>query len=119
MSAEEVAEHIRRVDRLILKGTEVPEEDLTLNIASLYDRYKWGGAGPTPLPGDATKRLGLEEKTTDSRWLNHFAKSSLELGVYRSVIGYYWLLRFDPELKNHHLEHAGTAADINDKYGTS
>ena len=119
MSAEEVAEHIRRVDRLVLKGADVPEDDLSLNITDLYNRYKWGGAGPTPLPGAAIERLGLVEKTTDSRWLTHFTGNGRHVGVYRSVVGYYWLLRFDPEVRQHYLEHAGTAADINDKYGAS
>jgi len=119
MSAEEVAEHIKRVDRLVLKGTEVPAEDLTVDIAGLYTRYKWGGPGLTPLPGAAVTRLGLVEKTTDARWLRHFDGHARHVGVYRSAIGYYWLLRYDPELKHHHLDHAGTAADINDKYGTS
>ncbi|HHH29136.1 MAG TPA: hypothetical protein ENK57_12435 [Polyangiaceae bacterium] len=119
MSAEEVAEHIRSVDRLILKGKDVPAEDLVVNISALYDRYKWGGGGPTPLSESAIGLLGLEERTTDGRWMNHFDGHGSHVGVYRSVVGYYWLLRYDATTKSHTFEHVGAAADVNDKYGTT
>jgi len=117
MSADEVADTLRRVDKDILDGKEVSDDDKSINITDLYARYKWGGAGPTPLPDDAKKRLRIEERTTDSRWMGHFDGNGREVGVYRTVIGYYWLLRFDPSLTQHWLVHVGTAADVADRYG--
>ena len=117
MSAEEVAKHIMVVDKDVLAAKEVKGEDLSVNITDLYFRYKWGGVGPTPLPGPAVKKLQLMERTTDARWMSHFDGHKIDVGVYRSNVGYYWLLRFDPALTQHFLEHVGTAADVNDKYG--
>ncbi|MCB9597929.1 MAG: hypothetical protein H6719_34755 [Sandaracinaceae bacterium] len=118
MNVEEVAKHLKRVDKLVLASSEVPEEDLSVNITDLYNRYKWGGAGPTPLPGAALSRLDLVERTADARWMRHFDGNGRELGVYRTTVGYYWLLRFDPALKQHSLQHVGTAADIDQRYGS-
>lgn len=117
MSAEEVATHLRRVDKLILAGKDVSADDLSVHITDLYHRYKWGGAGPTPLPEDAVKRFKIEDRTADPRWMAHFDGHSVDVGIYRSVVGYYWLLRYDPSLRQHHLKHVGTAADVNEKYG--
>ncbi|MCA9604215.1 MAG: hypothetical protein KC619_01385 [Myxococcales bacterium] len=117
MSAEDVAKHLKRVDKEILAGNEVPDEDRCVNITDLYHRYKWGGVGPTPLPGPACDRFGLVERTADSRWMRHFDGNGRELGVYRTTIGYYWLLRYDASLKQHYLEHVGTAADVDERYG--
>ena len=117
MSAEEVADTLRRVDKNILDGKDVSDDEKSINITDLYQRYKWGGAGPTPLPDDAKKRLRIEERTTDSRWMSHFDGNGREVGVYRTVIGYYWLLKFDSSLTQHWLVHVGTAADVADRYG--
>lgn len=117
MNVEDVAKHLKAVDKRILKGEDVPAEETSVNITDLYNRYKWGGAGPTPLPGPACKRLDVIERTADARWMRHFDGNGRELGVYRTTIGYYWLLRFDSALTRHYLEHAGTAADVDEKYG--
>ena len=39
------------------------------------------------------------------------------LGVFRTNPGYYWLLRFDPALTQHWLDHIGTALDVAAKFG--
>ncbi len=117
MSAEDVAKHLKRVDKEILAGKEVPEADRSVNITDLYHRYKWGGLGPTPLPGPALQRFDIVERTADPRWMKHFDGNGRELGVYRTIVGYYWLLKFDSALKQHFLEHVGTAADVDQRYG--
>ncbi|MBX3275716.1 MAG: hypothetical protein KF729_35980 [Sandaracinaceae bacterium] len=118
MNVEDVAKHLKRVDKQVLAGQEVPPEDRSVNLTGLYERYKWGGPGPTPLPGPACQKLDVIERTADARWMRHFDGNGRELGVYRSIVGYYWLLRYDPGLKQHFLEHAGTAADIDTRYGS-
>ena len=118
MSAEDVAKHLERVDKAIRGGKEVPDAEKSVNITDLYFRYKWGGMGPTPLPGPALKQINVVDRTTDSRWLPHFEGNGRPLGVYRTVPGYYWLLRFEPALTQHLLDHVGTAHDVAERYGT-
>lgn len=118
MSADDVAKHLERVDKAIRGGKEVPDADKSVNITDLYFRYKWGGMGPTPLPGPALKQINVVDRTTDSRWLPHFEGNGRHLGVYRTIPGYYWLLRFEAALTQHWLDHVGTAADVAERYGT-
>lgn len=117
MSVEDVASHLQRVDKAVLKSKKVTDDDMAVNITDLFFRYKWGGTGPTPLPEDALKRLSLVDRTTDSRWLGYFDGNGRHLGVYRTIPGYYWLLRYDAALTQHWLEHVGTAADVDERYG--
>lgn len=117
MSVEDVASQMDRVDNAIRKGKEVGDEEKAVDITDLMFRYKWGGMGPTPLPEDAMKRLKVLDRTTDSRWLPYFDGNGTHLGVYRTIPGYYWLLRFDSALTQHWLEHVGTAADVNERFG--
>lgn len=117
MSVEEAKAHIDRVDRALRKGGAVEDDDRTVNLTDCYRRYGWGGAGPTPLPEDALKQLALLERTGDDRWSKHFLSNGVHLGLYRSNVGYYWLLRYDGALGQHFLEHAGTAHDVEQRFG--
>jgi hypothetical protein len=118
MSAEEVAQQIARTDKTLRDGKAVPPEELTINLTTLYRRYGWSRGAAAPLPADAQKKLNLSDRTGDTRWLAHFSRSARQLAVYRSQVGYYWILRYDTMLGEHFLEHAGTAADLEEKYGT-
>ena len=117
MSVEEVAAHLERVDKALRAGKDVADDDKKVNITDLYFRYKWGGMSPSPLPNDALKKLKLVDRTTDSRWLPYFDGNGKHLGVYRTNPGYYWLLRFDGALTQHWLDHVGTAADVEGRFG--
>lgn len=117
MSAEDVAKEMMRIDKEFRDGREVGEPDRSINITGLYRRYDWGGAGPTPLSGPACKRLGISDRSADTRWMNYFNGHRSDLGIYRTQVGYYWLLRFDPAMGEHYLDHAGSAADVNERYG--
>ncbi len=119
MSAEEVASQIASVDRRLRDGLEVDAADKSINLTSLYRRYGWSGGGPSPLPGDAQKKLNIGDRTSDDRWSAHFLGNGRHLGVYRSQIGYYWLLRYDGAMSEHWLDHAGTAFDVEQRFGKS
>lgn len=117
MSAEEVASQIADVDRRLRDGHEVPAAEKSINITGLYRRYSWGGSGPAPLPADAQKRLNVSDRTGDNRWSKHFMGNGRHLGVYRSLIGYYWLLRYDGAMSEHWLQNVGSAFDVEQRYG--
>ncbi len=86
-----------------------------IDLSALYKRYSWGN-GPTPLSNKAQRALKLADRTSDERWSRAF-QDGRHLGVYRSNIGYYWVLRYDGSLSTHALVHAGTAADVTAKFG--
>jgi|SRR5687767_12561830 hypothetical protein len=115
-SGEEVAAHIERVDKVLNGRGKVADEDKAINIQALYARYGWGDAA-TSLPGDALSKLRLEDKTPDPRWAKHFLGNAMHLGVYRSRIGFYWILRFDAALRQHWLENVGSAYDVEQRFG--
>ncbi|HJL15596.1 MAG TPA: hypothetical protein RMH99_08075 [Sandaracinaceae bacterium LLY-WYZ-13_1] len=117
MNADEVVSHIRRVDRTIRDGDPVDDADKSINISGLYTRYGWGRTGPAPLPDDAQESLQLADRTADDRWSEHFRANGRHLGVYRSLVGYYWLLRYDGAIGEHWLDHVGTAHDTATKFG--
>ena len=95
MSAEQVEEQITRADKALREGQDVPKDQLSINLTSLYRRYSWSRGGPAPLPNDALKKLKLSDMTGDARWMAHFSSSAKQLGVYRTLVGYYWILRYD------------------------
>ena len=118
MKTEDVAKQIDSVDRRLNKLKKVSDEEKSINLTGCYRRYSWGADGvATPLPGDATKELRLEDRTGDGRWSKSFAASSRDLALYRSPIGFYWVLRFDTSLNEHFLIHVGSAADVVAEYG--
>lgn len=117
MSAEEVAQQIQRTDKALRDGRSVPPEELSINLTSAYRRYGWSRGAAAPLPDEALKKLNLRDMTGDPRWMTSFKKAGKLLGVYRSLIGYYWILRYEAMLNEHFLDHAGTAADLEAKYG--
>jgi len=117
MKVEDVVGQIARVDRTIRNGDAVEDADRSINITGLYRRYGWGGAGPTPLSDDAQKQLQLADRTADDRWSEHFRANGRDLGLYRSLVGYYWLLRFDGAIGEHWLDHVGTAHDTATRFG--
>ncbi|MEC7525476.1 MAG: hypothetical protein VYE22_36670 [Myxococcota bacterium] len=114
-SSEEVEKHILAVDRKLRDGREVDATDKRIDLSALYKRYSWGN-GPTPLSDKAQRALKLADRTSDERWSRAF-QDGRHLGVYRSNIGYYWVLRYDGSLSTHALVHAGTAADVTAKFG--
>lgn len=117
MAIEDTANAIQQTDRNIRDNKPVTDADRKINISSYYNQYRWGGPGPTPLPPDALKKLVIDDRTTDARWVASFNGNGRKLGVYRSQIGYYWLLRYDGALSQHWLEHIGTAHDTNERFG--
>lgn len=117
MNAEEVVAHLSRVDRALNERKSVDEADLTLNITSTYRRYGWAGSGPSPLLDDAQKKLQLSDKTGDSRWSKRFRANPKYLGIYRTRVGYYWLLRYDGALGEYFLDHAGSAHEVEQRFG--
>ena len=117
MSAEDVAAQIQKADKELRDGKSVSRDELTVNLSPLYKRYRWSMGGATPLPGDALKKLKLADRTSDPRWMAYFNKSAKFIGVYRTQVGYYWILRYESMLNEHYLDHAGSAADLEEKYG--
>lgn len=116
MSAQEVASSIASVDRRLRDGEPVEDSERSINLTGLYRRYDWGGARPKPLPSDAQKQLGLSDRSTDERWSKHIG-GARHLAIYRSQVGYYWLLRYDSAMSEHWLEHVGTAFDVERQFG--
>ena len=114
-SSDEVEKHILAVDRKLREGREVDSGDKRLDLSALYKRYGWGN-GPTPLSDKAQQALKIADRTSDERWSRSF-QDGTNLGIYRSNIGYYWVLRYDSAVSGHLLVHAGTAADVEKKYG--
>lgn len=119
MSAEEVAGQIDSVDRRTRDGAQVESAEQSINLTGLFRRYGWGGPGPSPLPADAQKRLKITDRTADSRWSKHFLGNGRHVGLYRSLIGYYWLLRYDGAMSELWLDHVGTAHDVEQRFGAS
>lgn len=117
MSVDEAMSHIDRVDRALRKGSAVGDDDKSLNLTGLYRRYGWGGGGPAPLPDDAMKQLKLLDRTGDDRWSKHFRSNAVHLGLYRTNVGYYWLLRWDSALGEHWLDNVGSAHDVEERFG--
>ncbi len=117
MSLEEIASHIDGVDRRTRDGAEVDAAEKSINVTGLYRRYGWGSGGPTPLPGEGLPKLKLLDKTADDRWSAHFLGSGRHLGVYRTNVGYYWVLRYDGAMSEHWLDHVGTALDVEARFG--
>lgn len=117
MSAEEVSAQIERIDRQLNTRKEVSADEKNINISGLYSRYSWGGRGPSPLPSDGLKRLKLEDKTGDARWSKHFQGHGTHIGVYRSRVGFYWLLRYDRAVSQHWLENVGSAFEVEQRFG--
>ena len=117
MSVEQAAKQIETTDKALRDGREVDKDGLVINLTTLYRRYGWSKGSATPLPKDALTKLKISDRTGDPRWMVYFNRSGKQLGVYRSNVGYYWILRYESMLGEHYLEHAGTAADVEAKYG--
>jgi hypothetical protein len=117
MSIEEVASQIDGVDRRTRSGAEVDASEKSINITGLYSRYGWSSGGPAPLPGDSLPKLKVADLTADGRWAAHFLGSSRHLGVYRTNVGYYWVLRYAGAMSETWLDHIGTAHDMVTRFG--
>lgn len=118
-SAEEIRARVEAVDRAVRDGDPVPSHDLKINVTSTFRRHKWGdGIRPSALTRDALKLLGMQDLTYDKRWVKYFENRANEVAIYRSMVGMYWLLRYDPAMGEHWLDHLGTAAKAGEKYGT-
>src|SRR5262245_43482945 len=116
MKVEEAAKLIASVDRRLRDGKAVDDADRSVNLSALYRRYSWG-APPCAIPDDAASTLRLVDKSADDRWRKHFIAHARDIAVYRSGVGYYWLLRFERALGETYLDHVGTAADVAERFG--
>jgi hypothetical protein len=112
----EVAALIKKVDKAVNRMKKVDEADMTLNIRRLYTVNSWR-PGPVPIPEESLPAMGLEDMTADKRWQKHFLGHKTHIGLYRSSVGFYWLLRHDPASKDNLLEHVGPAADVAERFG--
>lgn len=118
-SAEEIRTRVEAVDRAVRDGDPVPSHDLKINVTSTFRRHKWGdGIRPSALTRDALAMLGMQDRTYDKRWVLYFENRANDVAIYRSTVGMYWLLRYDPAMGEHWFVHLGTAATVNSKYGT-
>jgi hypothetical protein len=118
VNVEELADHIVRVDKTLSARKPVEEADKRVSIGVLYNDYRWGGPEATPLPPEALTALRLEEMSADGRWAKFFVNNPRNLGLYRSRVGYYWLLSYDAVRRDHVLQHAGTAGDALARFGS-
>lgn len=118
MNADEVVSQIDRVDKALRKGDTVDDQDKRINITGLYRRYSWSSGGPAPLPDSAQKQLKLQDRTADDRWSAHFRANGKHLAVYRTNVGYYWMLRYDGAMGEHWLDNVGSAHDLIERFGT-
>ena len=117
-SVEELKAQVQRVDQEIRNDNPVDADEKTINITSHFNRYRWGAGVPNPLPPEALSQLGFVERTTDERWIQHFRRNAgKHVAVYRSLVGYYWLLRYESGLGEHWLDHIGTAHDTAARFG--
>lgn len=115
--AEEVVEHMEKVDSTLKDGREVSKAEFTINIRRLYRRYEWSdGPGPTPIPPSGIRKLRVRDVTGDRRWGEHFRGHKTHIAVFRTNYGFYWLLRFDPFDQDHVLEHLGSAAKVEKRF---
>lgn len=88
-----------------------------INLTTYYDLQRLPNK-PSLMSKQAYEAIDLDDKTADPRWQAYFQKSQTNLGVYRSIGGCYWLLRYDPAFNAHWLDQVGTAQVILDRYGT-
>ncbi|MEM9188289.1 MAG: hypothetical protein AAGF12_03895 [Myxococcota bacterium] len=103
---QEAREQITEAEKDFRKtGKSVGAE---VDLKALYTRQGWG-MNAAPLTKAALKELELVDMTADSRWMPYFTKSKAHLGLYRSNVGCYWLLRYEAGFKQHLLEQIGTA----------
>lgn len=116
MNIDDAIAAIEGVDRRLNAGSAVDAAERTINLTGLYRRYSWGGGGAAPIPEPAVKQLQLTDRTGDDRWSKYFTSNSRDLAIYRSRIGFYWLLRYDTALGEHFLDHAGSAHEVATKY---
>ena len=89
----------------------------SIDLTRFYVRQKIGSGAATPLPDGAIRALGLVEMTTDPRWKARFLGNPKLLGLYRSTVGCYWLLRFEGGMGEHWLDQVGTAAAAEERFG--
>ena len=115
MTLEEVAAKIDSVDRRLNTSRAVEEAEKSINVTSLFVRMSWHA--PTPIPDDALKKLKLIDRASDDRWLKHFLGNARHLGLYRSNVGYYWMLRYEGGMRETYLDHVGSAADVEKRFG--
>jgi hypothetical protein len=91
--------------------------DAIINLTTYYDLQGLPNK-PTLMHKKAFEAIDLEDKTADPRWQSYFQKSKVNIGLYRSIGGCYWLLRYDPGFAAHFLDQVGTAQVVIDRYGT-
>src|SRR5690349_16807848 len=115
-SPKEARAHLMTVDQALRNNKTVEAEDKKVVLTVIYREQGWGGPRPTPLPKAATDALELEDKTGDGRWSAHFVNNMGHLGLYRTRVGYYWLLAYDAD-GNHTLQHAGAAGEVEARFG--
>jgi hypothetical protein len=90
--------------------------DAQINLTTYYDLQRLPNR-PSLMSKPAYEAIDLEDKTADPRWQAYFQKSKTNIGVYRSIGGCYWLLRYDPGFSAHWLDQVGTAQVVIDRFG--
>jgi hypothetical protein len=117
MKIEDVVAQMQRVDKALRAGKAAEPSEMQISIGRLYNDCLWGGPEATALPPEALKELQVEDMTADSRWSKHFINHPTHLGLYRTRVGYYWLLSYDALRRDHVLQHAGAAGEAAKTYG--
>lgn len=113
MTPQQAQAHIKDVDGQLNKRKPVPDEKKVLSLTSLYSEQGWPAG--SPLSSSACALLAIDDAGDDNRWNHHFQNNRLHLGIYRSKIGFYWVLVC--EGREHRLEHVGAASDVIARFG--
>ena len=114
-SVSEICSEIRAADK-VLRDTGELTESKELNITRWYN-IAGGVTGPTPFSGKLVSELELFDRTADPAWEAHFLGSAREIGIYRSNLGGYWLLRYESAFREHWLEQVGTVEAVAKRFG--
>ena len=112
MTPQEAHAHIKAVDTQVNKNIAVPDDKKRLSVTKLFDQQGWPAG--SKLIGAACRALELEDCSEDNRWNHHFQNNRQHLGIYRSKIGFYWLLSCNGA--EHALEQVGPALEVLARY---
>jgi hypothetical protein len=113
MTPQQAQAHIKEVDGLLNKRKAVPDEKKVLSLTALYAAQNWPSGAP--LSGAAQAALALEDWGDDNRWNHHFQNNKQHLGLYRSKIGFYWVLICQGRELT--LKHVGAPSDVIAQFG--
>ena len=112
MTPQQAQAHIKDVDTQLNQNKAVPDEKKRFSLAEVYAAQNLPAG--SKLSESACRELALEDMSEDNRWNHHFENNRVHLGIYRSKIGFYWLLTLDG--KEHTLTHVGAAGEVLARY---